>query len=58
VCRLLPALMLARVDGKSPVEYLSAPEQVTVRSIALPLIKSPVNYLDELIHCVGEQLLP
>ena len=31
VCRLLPMLMLARVDGKSPVEYLDAPRQQFVR---------------------------
>jgi aminoglycoside phosphotransferase (APT) family kinase protein len=31
VTRLLPALMLARVDGKSPVEYLTDDGRVTVR---------------------------
>ncbi|HVJ23610.1 MAG TPA: phosphotransferase [Burkholderiales bacterium] len=35
---LLPALLLARVDGKSPVEYLSEPQREQVRSIARPLI--------------------
>jgi aminoglycoside phosphotransferase (APT) family kinase protein len=35
---LLPALLLARVDGKSPVEYLSEPQREHVRSIARPLI--------------------
>jgi len=39
---LLAALLLARVDGKSPVEYLSAPDRERVRQIALPLIGSPV----------------
>ena len=34
--RLLPGLMLARIDGKSPVEYLSTPEQQeAVRRFAL-----------------------
>ena len=37
----MPSL-LARVDGKSPVEYLSAPDRERVRQIALPLIGSPV----------------
>jgi len=38
---LLASLMLARVDGKSPVEYLSPTEQQTVRDIAMPLIAAP-----------------
>ncbi len=37
---LLPALLLARVDGKSPVEYLREPDKSTVRSIARALIPS------------------
>lgn len=41
VCALLPALMLARVDGKSPVEYLSAITCDSVRQIARPLIAGP-----------------
>ncbi|SHH18549.1 phosphotransferase family protein [Cognatishimia maritima] len=43
ICRLLPALMLARVDGKSPVEYLDEAGRETVRRVAIPLIKSPVT---------------
>jgi aminoglycoside phosphotransferase (APT) family kinase protein len=40
--RLLPALLLARVDGKSPVEYLTAEEdRQRVRSVALPLVLRP-----------------
>jgi hypothetical protein len=36
---LLPCLMLARIDGKSPVEYLSEANRGLVRTIARPLIK-------------------
>jgi len=54
ICHLLPALMLARVDGKSPVEYLSASEQNLVRSIAVHKIKSPSTRMDELLHNVNE----
>jgi 5-methylthioribose kinase len=36
--RLMPALLLARVDGKSPVEYLSPSEQARVRALARALI--------------------
>lgn len=38
---LLPCLMLARVDGKSPVEYLSEESRQQVRDIAMPLIRTP-----------------
>lgn len=41
VCHLLPVLMLARLDGKSPVEYLSNDECIIVRSMAVSLIKNP-----------------
>jgi aminoglycoside phosphotransferase (APT) family kinase protein len=43
---LLPALMLARIDGKSPVEYLTAPtEKDEVRSFAHTLLVEPVSTL-------------
>jgi aminoglycoside phosphotransferase (APT) family kinase protein len=38
---LLAGLLLARVDGKSPVEYLGASEREFVRRISLQLIGSP-----------------
>lgn len=38
VARLLPMLMLARVDGKSPVEYLTPARQAQVRALARALI--------------------
>ena len=44
--RLLPALLLARVDGKSPVEYVTAePERDLVRATAVPLIRTPAARL-------------
>lgn len=36
--RLLPMLLLARVDGKSPVEYLDARQQAAVRTLAINAI--------------------
>ena len=40
--RLLPALLLARVDGKSPVEYVTQDAQRTlVRGVAIPLLREP-----------------
>jgi aminoglycoside phosphotransferase (APT) family kinase protein len=38
---LLAALLLARVDGKSPVEYLGAPDRELTREVALGLIAAP-----------------
>lgn len=43
---LLPGLMLARIDGKSPVEYLTtAAEKDAVRAFARPLLAGPVASL-------------
>ena len=43
---LLPGLMLARVDGKSPVEYLTtAADQEAVRAFARPLLVEPAGTL-------------
>jgi aminoglycoside phosphotransferase (APT) family kinase protein len=42
VARLLPGLLLARIDGKSPVEYIvAAVDKDRVRDIAIPMIKTP-----------------
>ena len=38
IARLLSGLLLARVDGKSPVEYLSEPQRRQVREFARPLV--------------------
>ena len=47
---LLPALFLARVDGKSPVEYLTRDkEKNAVRRFAIPLIREPSTSLSEIV---------
>jgi aminoglycoside phosphotransferase (APT) family kinase protein len=38
--RLLPALTLARIDGKSPVEYLNDAQRYRVRAEAIRLLKN------------------
>jgi aminoglycoside phosphotransferase (APT) family kinase protein len=43
---LLPALLLARVDGKSPVEYLTEENKETVRALARRMLGN-VSTLDE-----------
>jgi aminoglycoside phosphotransferase (APT) family kinase protein len=46
---LLPALFLARIDGKSPVEYLVAEaEKDAVRRCAAPLVEQPPVNLAEI----------
>jgi len=49
VAALLPMLMLARIDGKSPVEYLSEPVRTEIRAMAIPLITRPPATIAELI---------
>lgn len=56
ICRLLPALMLARVDGKSPVEYLKTIQRDQVRQLALPLIAQPVSKLSEFVQDLTSRL--
>lgn len=52
--RHLPCLHLARVDGKSPAEYLTAVEQVMVRRFARDLLQNPVASIDEVFSRQAE----
>jgi 5-methylthioribose kinase len=45
VAALLPGLMLARVDGKSPVEYLDDGQRAHVRSVARAMLSRPRDTL-------------
>ena len=48
---LLPGLLLGRVDGKSPAEYVTAPsERDLIRGVARPLLLHPAATLDEVLH--------
>lgn len=54
---LVPLLTLARIDGKSPVEYLTVPDQNRCRRIAHGLATAiPVPSLDEVFTAWEEQL--
>lgn len=54
---LLPALMLARVDGKSPVEYIETDAQRGhVRHCARPLIQSPPAHLADVLAAWNKEL--
>ena len=48
IARLLAAILLARVDGKSPLEYLDERGRDVLRSFALPRVLSPAVRLADL----------
>jgi aminoglycoside phosphotransferase (APT) family kinase protein len=55
--RLLPGLFLARVDGKSPVEYLTREnEKDLVRRTALPLLRTPPDRLGAVADALRKEL--
>lgn len=56
MCRLLPMLMLARVDGKSPVEYLGDASRNQVVSMSAPLIRTPLPTLSQLVEIIKLEL--
>ena len=45
VATLLPGLTLARIDGKSPVEYLGEPRRDAVRRAGIALLQTPPSSL-------------
>lgn len=54
---LLPALFLARIDGNSPVEYVTdEADKTRVRRCARPLIKKPPARLSEVLQAWREEL--
>jgi len=55
--RLLPGLQLARVDGKSPVEYVTAAgDRELVRACAKPLLAAPRDRLAEVAEAWRQTL--
>lgn len=56
ICRLLPALMLARIDGKSPVEYLDNHRRAHVRQVAIALIRDPSDRLADIAERLSTEL--
>lgn len=53
VAALLPCLMLARVDGKSPVEYLDEAGRQRVRTMSMPMIASPLTLVAAVLKEAG-----
>jgi tRNA A-37 threonylcarbamoyl transferase component Bud32 len=55
--RLLPGLLLARVDGKSPVEYVTEEHQRDhIRRVASTLLIKPASSLREIAHAWAKDL--
>jgi aminoglycoside phosphotransferase (APT) family kinase protein len=55
--RLLPGLLLARVDGKSPVEYITSErDKAPVRSVGRRLLANPVPRLTEIAAAWHQEL--
>lgn len=56
ITRLLQAIMLARVDGKSPVEYLDSKQQALVRHFCVSVIKEDVSDMDRLTQAWSNEV--
>jgi len=56
VASLLPALTLARIDGKSPVEYLDGPARDTVRALAITLLHQQRTTVEEITTAWSQEL--
>lgn len=55
---LLPALLLARVDGKSPVEYITTDaDRHTVRKVARRLLLAPADGLADVVRAWEEEIV-
>jgi aminoglycoside phosphotransferase (APT) family kinase protein len=59
VAALLPGLMLARIDGKSPVEYITAgTDKDLVRGFAIPFLQRPADRLSEIAAAWRHEIPP
>ena len=56
VCLLMSAFMLARIDGKSPVEYLEPSVQPKVRDLAVSLLTCPVTSVGALRTTIEKKI--
>ena len=54
--RNLAACLLARVDGKSPVEYLERPQQELVRQVSRGLFSQTFEGLQQVIDWISDEL--
>jgi len=56
VASLLPGLTLARIDGKSPVEYLDGPARDAVRALAIALLHQQPRTVEQITDAWGQEL--
>jgi hypothetical protein len=57
-CHLLAGMLLARIDGKSPVEYLVAEnERALVRRFAKHFLRAPARHLDTMRSAWAKAIL-
>jgi hypothetical protein len=56
VATLLPGLTLARIDGKSPVEYLDGPARAAVRALAITLLHQQPQTVEEITTAWRQEL--
>jgi 5-methylthioribose kinase len=54
IATLLPGLALARIDGKSPVEYLGEPRRQAVRRLAIALLQADASLDDIAVRWAAE----
>ena len=55
-CRHTLACLLARIDGRSPLEYLTPEERARQKRAVLELMRKPLNRLGDLIREFGSRL--
>jgi hypothetical protein len=58
VAALVPGLMLARIDGKSPVEYLDPGARSRVRALSRALLADPPDTVATLCQRLAGMLKP
>lgn len=51
---LLPCLMLARVDGKSPVEYTTDDDQTLIRRLSISMLRALPDRIETVVSTVRE----
>ena len=54
--QLLPGLLLARADGKSPVEYLDDAGRDRVRRVARPLLQAAPSHLADVLQAWRQEM--
>ena len=56
IIRMTPIMMLARIDGKSPVEYIKSKKiKNTIRNKSFLLLERKINNLDDIIRIINEE---